>query len=281
MARPETRFVVAADGAALAYQVWGDGPIDLVWSFAFLSNVDVIWEFPPLATFLESLASFSRLIVHDRRGMGRSGGRLSQDLDRDCDDLQVLLDEVGAERSCLGGPVTGGAHSAAFAAKYPERVSSVVWYGAFAASAKADDYPWAFSAEEQDELERDTAEHWTSEARAARFVQAWAPSIAADPEAIRFFARWAESSTSAADAAALQRFWYGTELRKELSSLRVPTLIIHREALEHEEDLYAASLIPNAEVAAVPGTDFMPFVGETDQVVQEIREFALRHAGPG
>jgi pimeloyl-ACP methyl ester carboxylesterase len=275
MARPRTRSVNAPDGTPLAYQVLGDGPVDLVWSSSSLSDVELVWGFPPLASFLRSLASFSRLIMLDRRGMGRSGGGLSPNIGSDLDDLLVVLDAVGAERPCLGGPLIGGAISAIFAASHPDRAAALVWYGAFARSARAPDYPWGATEEEQVDMEQGILDAWATEARAARFLEANAPSIAEDRGAVRFFARWMQASTSAADAVRLERLWYEMDLRPYLASLTAPALILHRQDVEHDEDVHTASLIRGAEIAAVPGADFIPFVGEIAPIVSEIRRFAL------
>jgi pimeloyl-ACP methyl ester carboxylesterase len=277
MTPPRTRFVRADDGTRLAYQVVGDGPVDLVWSFSFLSDVELGWEFPPLADFLGALAAFSRLIIHDRRGMGRSDRPAPSDLATDSSDLLRLLDEVGSERPVLGGPEVGGAMSATFAATHPERASALVWYGAFARSAWAPDYPWGTSAQEQTEQEQETWDAWGTEELAARFVGANAPSLDADPEAVGFFARWMRASSTPAEAVHLLRTWHETDIREYLAAVRVPTLILCRESVDDGESTHAASLIPDAELTELPGDDFVPFVGDVDAVIDQIRSFVTGH----
>jgi pimeloyl-ACP methyl ester carboxylesterase len=274
---PPTRSVETADGTSLAYQVLGDGPVDLVWSFSFLSDVELVWKLPPLADFLGSLATFSRLIIHDRRGMGRSDRPGPADLATGCADLLALLDAVGCDRPALGGPEVGGAMGAVFASTHPDRASALVWYGAFARSAWAPDYPWGATAEERSEQERETLDAWGSEELAARFVAANAPSLAHDPATARFFAHWMRTSTSASEAVQLLRLWHGTDLSPYLATIRVPTLIVCRDAVDDGESAHAASMIPDAELAELPGEDYMPFAGEVDAVVDRIRSFVTGH----
>lgn len=136
----ETRYVRTADGAELAYRMVGNGPVDLIWSFNQLNDVEAISEHPPILEYFDALADFARVIVYDRRGMGRSGGDRG-DLATDVDDLLVLLDGVEATRPYLASAVAGGAIFVAFAAAHPDRVAGVVWHGAFAQSVKTDSYP--------------------------------------------------------------------------------------------------------------------------------------------
>jgi pimeloyl-ACP methyl ester carboxylesterase len=133
----ETRYERTSEGVDLAYRVVGDGPVDLFWSFNQLSDVEAISDHPPILEFFDRLADFARVIVHDRRGMGRSGGERG-DLETDVADVRTLLDTVRAERRYLASTVAGGAIYAAVAAKHPDRVAGVVWHGAFAQSLKTD-----------------------------------------------------------------------------------------------------------------------------------------------
>jgi pimeloyl-ACP methyl ester carboxylesterase len=266
----EPRHVFTDDGVNLAYRVLGDGPVDVLWSFSHLSDVEAIWEYPPIAGFLNELALSGRLIVHDRRGMGRSGGQRG-DLDTDVADLLRVLDAVDAERPYLFGAVIGGAIYAALAARHPARVAGVAWHGAFARSSWAPEYPWGATTEELEAYAVSLAEGWGTEPFAARFVAAGAPSMAGDVEAIRFFAHWMRRTSDAATAAAYNRAWDAVDLSSLLPSVRVPTLITSRG--DHPgEGAHVASLVPGARFMAFDGEDFMPFYGP-EPILATLRDF--------
>lgn len=268
-----TRYAKAYDGSSLAYRIIGDGPIDLVWSFSFLSDVETVWDFPPVASFFRELASFTRLILHDRRGMGRSDrGPETLSLETATDDMLALLDDAGIERPVLAGPEVGGALSAVFAAAHPERAAAVVWYGAFAQSILTADYPWGMTEEDLEESERAREGAWGTERFAGHFIAANAPSIAGDPDAIRFFARWMLRSTTKEEADELFRLWFDIDLHSALAALRVPTLIMSRGEPGPDEASHTAALIPDAKLVALPGEDFMPFF-DSGPVVDAIRGF--------
>jgi pimeloyl-ACP methyl ester carboxylesterase len=147
---PETRYVETADGVYIAYQVAGEGPVDVAWQPDFLGNIDLLWETPILGPLFRGLASFARLIIHDRRGTGLSSRNVSPpNLETRVADLSVVLDAVGSERPVLAGVLEGGASNALLAASSPERVHSIVWWSPAARSVWSPDYldralTWAF-----------------------------------------------------------------------------------------------------------------------------------------
>jgi pimeloyl-ACP methyl ester carboxylesterase len=262
---------MASDGVELAYQVVGHGPVDLLWSFSQLGDVETIWEYPPIRAFLEELSVTSRLIVHDRRGLGRSRGEPG-DLDTDVADLLAVLDAVGAKRPYLAGAVIGGAVYASFAATHPGRAAGVIWHGAFAQAHATPGYPWGDTSEGLEGYTREITDSWGTEPFAAEFVAGGAPSRAGDAEAARFFARWMQRTASAQTAAAYNRSWDGADLHPRLAALRVPTLIITRGGGGPAESAYVASLIPGSELVELEGEDFMPFF-ESAPVITAIRAF--------
>src|SRR5881409_1703690 len=142
---PETRYAKSGD-VNIAYQVVGDGPTDLVYVPGWVSNIDLLWEKPKPARFLERLASFSRLILFDKRGTGMSD-RVSNDrlptLEERMDDVRAVLDAAGCERAALVGHSEGGNMSLLFAATYPERARALVLFGVYARRIRTEDYPWA------------------------------------------------------------------------------------------------------------------------------------------
>ena len=145
---PETHYLKTPDGAYIAYQTVGEGPIDIAWQFEWMGNVDTIWEYPPFAEWFRGLASFSRLILHDRRGTGASSRNVNPpNLETRVADLTLVLDAVGSDRAVLGGALDGGAPNVLFAASAPARVHSLFWWYPAPRSTPAPDYPAGASAE--------------------------------------------------------------------------------------------------------------------------------------
>jgi len=177
---------------------------DLLWSFSHFSDVEAIFDYQPIADFLRELAAFSRVVVHDRRGMGRFGGERGE-LETDVANLAALLDATGAEHAYLAGAVVGGAIDAAFTRAHPYRVAGLVWHGAFAQAAWTPYYPWGATANELEEYATELAEGWGREPFAADFVAGGAPSMAGDAASTRFFAHWMRQTSGAPAAAAYNR----------------------------------------------------------------------------
>ncbi|MCV0403582.1 MAG: alpha/beta hydrolase [Chloroflexi bacterium] len=266
----ETRRVPATDGVDLAYRVIGDGPVDLIWSFNQLNDVEVIAEHPPILEYLDALAGFARVVVYDRRGMGRSGGERG-DLATDIDDLLALLDHVGAGHPYLASAVTGGAIFVAFAAAHPERVAGVVWHGAFAQSLRTESYPWGASPGELEDGAVRVEAGWGSERFAERFVAAGAPSRAGDEESVRFYAHWMRRTATPRDAATHLRTWDKIDLHPVLREVRTPVLVLDR-ANDPGEGAYVASLLARGRFLSLDGPDFIPYY-ESAPIVAAIREF--------
>jgi pimeloyl-ACP methyl ester carboxylesterase len=272
----ETRYVAAADGVELAYRTVGDGPVDLFWSFNQLNDVEAISRHPPILEYFDALADFARVIVHDRRGMGRSGGERG-DLATDVADILSLLEAEGATRPYLASAVAGGAVYVAFAALHPERAAGVVWHGAFAQSIRSAAYPWGGTADELEEFARKVEAGWGTEPFAERFVANGAPSMAGDAEVVRFYAHWMRSTGSAQAAAASSRAWAGIDLHPLLSTVRVPVLILDRGG-DPEEGAYVSSLLPQARFMKLDGEDFIPYYNK-DAIVSAIRGFVKETSG--
>ena len=145
---PETRYAKTADGVHIAYQARGEGSVDMVYVMQYANNIEVVVEDPRMRRYLERLASFSRLIIFDKRGTGLSDRQQTPDLDMRVDDLRAVLDAVGSDRAVLFGESEGGALVAFFAASHPERVLALILYGTLARYAWAPDYPWGMRREE-------------------------------------------------------------------------------------------------------------------------------------
>ena len=272
---PETRYAQTPDGVYIAYQVAGEGPVDVAWQFPFLGNVDLLWEAPVFGTLLRGIASFARLILHDRRGTGLSSRNVPPpDLETRVADLRVVLDAVGSERPVLGGLSEGGAANALLAASSPERVQSIVWWGPVARNVWSPDYPWGVGPEYVEANEREL-QHWGT-LEGAR-IWAEADSMYGNvitEEEIRAYAKLSRHTATPDVARELNRIWYETDIRSVLPSVNVPALLLDQHEIQRdvEETQYVASLMPQAELRVVPqGVLTSPEV--LTAVLDEIRRF--------
>ena len=190
---PTTRYAKSGD-LHIAYQVVGDGPMDLVYVPTWISQIEHLWEEPQVASFFERLASFSRLIMFDRRGSGLSDPVFSAaTLEDQMDDVLAVMDAAGSERAAVFSQLEGGAMGMLFAATYPERTSALVLWGAMARSTAADGYPWAPSREAIEEASLElVAPMWGQGAT----IEIFSPSLADDPDAREFQARMERQAAS-------------------------------------------------------------------------------------
>jgi pimeloyl-ACP methyl ester carboxylesterase len=274
---PETRYARSGD-LNIAYQVMGEGPLDLVYVPGWVSNVDMMWENPPMAQFLGRLASFSRLILFDKRGTGLSD-RVSNDqlptLEQRMDDVRAVLEAVESERAALFGHSEGGNMCVLFAATYPERTAALITLGCFAKRRDPDDdYPWAPTAENR-EAEAAEIEHNWGHLR-PQDVEYYAPSHVGDDQFIRNLENYLRRSASPGAAAALIRMNSYIDTRDILPAIRVPTLVLHRTG-DHDvniaEGRYIAAKVPGAKFVELPGDDHWISAGNTDEIADEIEEF--------
>src|SRR5215207_1169117 len=188
MSTPPTQYARSGD-ASIAYQVVGEGPIDLVVVLGFATHLELQWESPPFARFFERISSFGRLILFDKRGTGLSDPVTEvPTLEQRVDDVRAVMDAAGSERAALFGISEGGPMGVLFAASHPDRAAALVLHGAMARTTEAPDYPWASPA---DALRESAAEfivpYWGQEAEG--LVELFAPSMAGDPGAVEFNAR--------------------------------------------------------------------------------------------
>jgi class 3 adenylate cyclase/alpha-beta hydrolase superfamily lysophospholipase len=271
---PKTLFTRSGD-VHIAYQVVGDGPLDLVYVAGWLSHIELAWEEPTLAAFLRRLASFSRLILFDKRGTGLSD-RVPNDklptLEERMDDVRAVMDAVGSERAALFGFSEGGNMSALFAATYPERTTALVMFGTFAKRIWSPDYPWAPKPEEREETYELMEREWGSQMD----VEHYAPSKVGDPAFAERLATYLRRSASPGAAVALLRMNSQIDIRRILPAIRVPTLVLHRTGdsdANIEEGRWIASQIPEAQFIELVGEDHIPWVGDQDSILDEIEEF--------
>lgn len=271
MVPPQTHYARSGD-VNIAYQVLGDGPIDLVHVPMFVSNLELQWQDRDQAKYFRRLASFSRLIMFDKRGTGLSDRVGIASLEERMDDVRAVMEAVGSERSTVFGSSEGGAMSVLFAATYPDRVTSLVLYGAYPRLAAAPDYQEGFPQEETKRVLEAVASRW---GQGARRMGLLAPSRAHDPAFLEAEARWERLSASPGAAIALMRMIFDIDVRHLLSAIHVPTLVIYRTAdiVHAAGSRYLGTHIPGAKTVELPGADYFPYLGDQDAILDEIEEF--------
>lgn len=222
----ETRYARSGD-FNIAYQVIGEGALDLVYVPGWVSNVDAMWDEPSYARFLSRLASFARLIVFDKRGTGLSDSVPLANLptlEERMDDVRAVMDAVGSERAAVLGHSEGGSMSMVFAATYPQRTAALILVGSYAARVASPDYPWAPDPEERAREFEETERTWVHPSMIATL----APSRATDMPFVTAMIRYFRQAASPKAAAALLRMNTLIDVREILPAIRVPTLLLYR-----------------------------------------------------
>jgi pimeloyl-ACP methyl ester carboxylesterase/DNA-binding winged helix-turn-helix (wHTH) protein/class 3 adenylate cyclase len=263
-------------GVNIAYQLCGSGPVDLVFVMGWVSHLEYFWKEPSFARFLGRLASFSRLILFDKRGTGLSDPvtRLPT-LEQRMDDVRAVLDAAGSRRAVLLGVSEGGPMCSLFAATHPAQTEALVMIGTYARRLRAPDYPWAPTREQRERFLHEIIETWGGPVG----LLERAPSVAHDPAFRDWWASFLRMGASPAAAVALTRMNAAIDVRHILPTIRVPTLVLHRtgdRCLLVEEGRYVANLIPESQFVELPGEDHLPFVGDQDALLDEIERFLTR-----
>jgi pimeloyl-ACP methyl ester carboxylesterase len=272
---PEVRYAKSGD-VNIAYSVVGDGPFDLVFVVgSVFTALEYAWEGPP-RDFFEKLASFSRLIIFDKRGTGLSDrvADFASSAVR-MDDIRAVMDAAGSKRAAVMGVSEGGPMAVLFAATYPERTAALVLYGTGASYRAADDYPWAGTPEQVERAAADRERQWGDPEFHEGLLEIFAPSIAEDPEVKRWWSRYARTSASPRDAAHLMRMNAMLDVRHVLPTVQAPTLILHwrdEKVFELAEAQYLAEHIPGAELVVLEGSDHAWFV-RPEPIAREIERF--------
>jgi pimeloyl-ACP methyl ester carboxylesterase len=278
---PETHYTKSGD-YNVAYQVIGEGDFDLLWVAGFVSNVELAWQEPLLARFLNRLARFSRLIIFDKRGTGLSDRVPRSELpslEERMDDVLAVLDAAGSNRAAVMGHSEGGNLAVLYAATHPERVTALVTTGIFAKRQWSPDYPWAETPEQREGYIEELEQRWGDESDIERI----APSAARDPEFAARLATYFRQSASPGDAAALLRMNTEIDVRAVLPTISVPTLVLHRTGdldSNVEEGRWIASQIPGAKFVELDGKDHLPWVGDQDSVLDEVERFLTGRLAP-
>jgi class 3 adenylate cyclase len=273
MERPGTEYARLGE-VSLAYQVVGEGPIDLVFAPPFASHCELIWEIPESARMLRRLASFSRLILFDKQGTGLSDPVPRPPTHKErAREVEAVMDAVGSEQAALFGASEGGSVAIEFATKHPERTRALVLYGSYARLTPADDYfpelaprMARWYADFADDLE-----HWGKGNLSVRFT----PSLAGNEEAKFAYGTAERAMASPAMAKATFAAVRETDVTSLLPEVAVPTLVLHRRDELHPIEFarYMAERIPGATFVELEGRDYPPWTGDADAVVGEIEEF--------
>ena len=269
---PETKFAKSGD-VNIAYQVVGSGPRDLILVPGWMSNIEVFWEEPAVARFLRRLASFSRLILFDKRGTGLSD-RLGDipDLETRMDDVRAVMDAVGSDRAALCGYSEGGVMCMLFAATYPSRTTALITIGSFPRQKPGPGYPWGRPLDKQEEFLESIRTGWGGPVG----LDIRAPSIANDERVRQWWARFLRMSASPAAALALTRMNYEIDVRHVLPAIRVPTLLLHSVGdltVAVGASRYMAECIAGSKCVEFPSDDHLPWGADADAILDEIEEF--------
>jgi class 3 adenylate cyclase len=271
--QPETRYARSEDGY-VAYQVVGDGPLDLVFIFYWASNVDAMWEEPSLARFLRRLATFSRLLCFDKRGSGVSDPvplAAVPTLEQWTDDVRTVMDAVGSKRATLLGHADGGQMAMLFAATYPERTSALILVDTCARHLRDVDYPCGLPADRVPRYLQRTEELWGT----GRLLDILAPSVAHDERFRRWYGRYERLAMGPRAMIATQAAYLEPDLRGVLPSIRVPTLVLHRAGdrfIRTGHGRYLGEHIRGAKYVELPGEDAL-FLGDTEMLLGEMEQF--------
>ena len=283
MSRPEhvdrqTRYAKTADGVHIAYQVVGDGPVDMVFVMGWVTNIEVMWDDPGFARLLDRLATFSRLILFDKRGVGLSDRVPEErlpDLETRMDDVRAVMDAVGSERAVVFGVSEGGPMSMLFAATYPERTIALALFGTVADFTVRDpDYK-----EDPDAYLMRMEGSWGSLEFARGEIADWgAPGHESDERLVAWVASYMRKSASPGAAVALERMNREINATHALSSIHVPTLVIAKDGdidfpIDQVRDM--ASQIAGAKFVELAGREHWVWVGDPDAIVDAVQRFVV------
>ena len=274
MPTPETRYARNGD-VWIAYQAFGDGPIDLVFAPGFVSNVELGWSLSGRREFLEALASFARVIQFDKRGTGMSDpGPEHASLETRMDDVRAVMDGARSERAALLGVDTGGMMSIVFAATYPERTAGLLLTGTAARSLWAPDHPWGPTEAEFLRSVEEEERRWGSEEHGRETMRRYSPSLG--DEGVEGWTAYLRQAASPGAYAAYRRMNMENDVRDVLPAIHVPTLVAHRtgdQVVGVDAARHVAQHIPGARFVELPGADHSPFTGSSSELVALTREF--------
>jgi class 3 adenylate cyclase/pimeloyl-ACP methyl ester carboxylesterase len=258
----------------IAYTVLGSGERDLLFLAPWASNLDVVFEYPAVERGLETIAGIGRMITFDRRGAGLSDRLCGPGtLEESMDDALAVLDAVGSQKAAVMAVHEAGPLAMLLAATHPDRISSLVLYGSFASTTWHEDYPWGQKPDERDVQIDFVVETWGRPEGIAALVE---PGAANDEQFRRWWAKWQRNSTSKEVIRRAFEIAAETDVRPVLGAIKVPTLILHRPrsaAVPIENAYYLNEHIPGSKLVELDGDEFLPFLGDSQSIVDEVEEF--------
>jgi pimeloyl-ACP methyl ester carboxylesterase/AraC-like DNA-binding protein len=277
--RPATQYTKSGR-INIAYQVFGSGPIDLVYIPGWVSNIDWMWACPELVDFLKELGKICRVVLFDKRGTGLSDRVVElSTLEERMDDIRAVMDAIGSEKAVLFGHSEGGCVSALFAATYPNRVISLITFGIFAKRRYAPEYPWAPTDEERQVVYDMIENNWGS---GEMNLETLAPSKADDKEFMDWLASYFRSGASPSAAMVLTKMNTEVDIIDILGSIKVPTLLMQRTHdidVKIEEGRFIAERIKDSKFVELDGSDHLFWAGDTATILEEMRAF-IQNANP-
>ena len=272
---PATQYALTPDDVHIAYQVVGDGPLDVVYANSFMGHVEASWEYPRAARFYDLMAQFCRLVLFDRRGTGMSDPFVGDfTIDDRTADIKAVIDAENLEAPVLLGSSEGAASCAYFAATHPDRVSALVLFSPWIGGLKIDEFPWAWHPDFLELLLATCDAAWADPSGA--WVVTNDPSLADDADALAWYARYFRLAASPALVKALFVHNSKIDIRGVLPTISAPTLVIHRKNetwVNVEYGRLVARSIPGAKLLEIPGTDHHIWEQNAPEVVEEIEEF--------
>jgi class 3 adenylate cyclase len=274
--RPATRYAKTPDGVSIAYQVFGEGPMDLVVA-GYGTPIDLLWDEPGFVRCAKRLRRFSRIVLREPRGVGASGGSVGAFREETTDAaVTAVLDAAGCEGVVLFGIDVAGPTAIRYAATHFDRVRALILFNSFAHYLREDDYPLGLSREELEAFITRRSETWGTE----ESMDIIAPSHTHDQGFRARFAKWERFVISPEQNAQALRYGFSRDVRALLPSIGVPTLVMHREADQYvrpEAGRYMAEHIPSARYVELSGADHLFFAGDTDPLMDEVEEFLTGH----
>jgi class 3 adenylate cyclase/pimeloyl-ACP methyl ester carboxylesterase len=277
---PETRYTRSGD-IHIAYQVVGDGPVDLLWVPTWVWQIEHAWEQPWIARAFRRMSSFARLITFDRRGSGLSdpaGGAPA--LEQQMDDVVAVMDAVGSERAAVMAMMEAGSMACLFAATHPERTRALVLYEATPRMTSTPGYDWPLTREERESYVEEIRTNWGTGA----WVLGLSSPLGSPDGPLRDWSGKLERlAASPGTAVSLFRMHSEVDVRPVLPSIQAPTLVLHRPGdkfIDIRHSRYIAEHVPGAKLVELPGEHTLPFGPGQDELIDDLEEFltGARHA---
>ena len=275
MDRPETQFAWSGD-SVLAYQVLGDGESDLIYLQGYISNIELNWDHPKMARFLEGLSRSRRLIMIDPRGVGcseRSSPHGSWPLEVIMEDVAVVLDAVGSDHAVILANDQLGFVACMFAATYPERTAGVILYESTANFLWSEETPWEDTEEHFEEFSEWARSNWGTRSGALDHIRRNDPSMAHDAGYLEWWHRYCLLSQAVGDAVAAELIYMRADIRPILGSIHVPVLVLNRREMWEDSARYLVDHIPGARFQQLPGRDSSLWVGDPTPVLRAVGDF--------